>query len=300
MVTPAAKRTAVETATSEHSMSLKRACGLVGLHRSAWYYQARPRPDGELRAALKETASKRPRFGYRRLHIMLQREGFEDNHKRVFRVYQEENLQVRRKKRKCTAKYRGDPRTEPTRRNERWSMDFVHDMLFDGRRLRVLNVVDDFTRECLAIEVDTSVGGQRVGQVLDRVIAERGRPDILLTDNGPEFTGRALDAWAHERGIKQHFIEPGKPMQNPYVESFNGKLRDECLNEHWFVSVMDARHITGVWRMDYNRTRPHSSLGNRTPEEFAAGLASPGGAVSPPWGADVQGEGLREEPLVTS
>jgi putative transposase len=216
------------------------------------------------------------------------------NHKKVFRLYQEEKLQVRRKKRKCTAKYRGEPRIEPSRRNERWSMDFVHDRTADGRALKILNVVDDYTRECLAIEVDTSIGGQRVAQVLERILASRGRPGRLLSDNGPEFTGRALDAWAHERGIKHQFIEPGKPMLNAYVESFNGKLRDECLNENWFVGVRDARHLTGSWRLDYNRVRPHSSLGDRPPEEFAAESVSNGGAVLPPWGEDT-GEGLQPQ-----
>ena len=290
---PAAKREAVEIAVSEHSMSRQRACGLMQMQRSVLYYEAKPRDDKPLRDALKEVATKRPRFGYRRLHVLLGREGFKVNHKRVFRVYQEEKLQVRRKKRKCTAKYRGEPRTEPTRPNERWSMDFVHDATCDGRVLRLLNVVDDYTRECLAIEVDRSLSGLRVSQVLDRIIAERGRPKTLLTDNGPEFTGRALDAWAHERGIKHQFIDPGKPTQNAYVESFNGKLRDECLNESWFLGVLDAKQITGVWRVDYNRVRPHSSLGDRTPEEFAAGLAS-GREVLPPWGEDA-GEGLQPQ-----
>lgn len=290
---PAAKREAVGVAVSEHSMSRRRACGLVRMHMSVLYYAAKPRDDAELRAALKDVAVKRPRFGYRRLHVMLGREGIQANHKKVFRVYQEERLQVRRKKRKCTAKYRGAPRIEPSRRNERWSMDFVHDRTADGRNLKILNVVDDFTRECLAIEVDTSIGGQRVALVLDRIVASRGRPAAILSDNGPEFTGRAMDAWAHERGIKLQFIDPGKPMQNAYVESFNGKLRDECLNENWFLGVLDTRQITGAWRVDYNRVRPHSSLGNQTPHEFAAGLVS-GGAVLPPWGKDA-GEGLQPQ-----
>jgi putative transposase len=293
MVTPAAKREAVEVAVSTHPISLRRACGLVLMHMSVLYYQAKPRDDRPLREAMRDIAAKRPRFGYRRLHVMLKREGFEANHKKVFRVYQEEKLQVRRKRRKCTAKYRGDPRTEPSRRNQRWSMDFMHDRTADGRSLKLFNVVDDYTRECLAIEVDTSIGGHRVAHVLDRIIAERGRPEAVLSDNGPEFTGRALDAWAHDRDIKLQFIDPGKPTQNAYVESFNGKFRDECLNEHWFLGVLDTRHITGIWRLDYNCVRPHSSLADRTPEEFAAELDS-GGGVLPPWGEDA-GDGLQPQ-----
>lgn len=288
MVTPAARREAVEVAMKGHSMSRRRACGLVGLQRSQSYYEASPVDDGPLREKLKEKAAERPRFGYRRLHVLLQREGFEDNHKRVFRVYQEEKLQVRRKRRKCTAKYRGEPRLEPTRPNQRWSMDFVHDVTFDGRKLKFFNVVDDFTRENLAIEVDTSIGGHRVSQVLERIIAARGLPEAILSDNGPEFISRALDAWAYGRGIRHQFIEPGKPMQNAYIESFNGKLRDECLNESYFAGVLDARKIAAAYRRDYNHVRPHSSLDNMTPMEFAARTAA---KFLPPRGEN-QGDGL--------
>jgi putative transposase len=293
MVTPAAKRAAVELAVKEHSISRRRACGLVEIQRSETYYEAKPRDDEPLRQKLKEKAAERPRFGYRRLHVLLKREGFEDNHKRVFRVYQEEKLQVRRKKRKCMAKYRGEPRMEPMRPNQRWSMDFVHDVTFEGRKLKFFNVVDDFTRENLAIEVDTSICGQRVTQVLDQIIAVRGQPEVILSDNGPEFTGKVMDAWAYGRGLRHQFIEPGKPMQNAFVESFNGKLRDECLNESYFVGVLDARKIAAAFRQDYNRVRPHSSLNNMTPAEFAARLRN-GGEILPPRG-DMLRDGRRPD-----
>ncbi len=278
-------------AMQDHSISRTRACGLVGIQRSQTYYQTSPRDDDPLREKLKEKAAQRPRFGYRRLHVLLQREGFEDNHKRVFRVYQEEKLQVRRKRRKCTAKYRGEPRMEPTRPNQRWSMDFVHDVTFEGRKLKFFNVVDDFTRENLAIEVDTSIGGLRVTQVLERIIAARGLPEAILSDNGPEFAGKTVDAWAYGRGIRHQFIEPGKPMQNAYIESFNGKPRDECLNESYFVGIQDARKIAAAYRQDYNRVRPHSSLDNMTPAEYAASL---GGDFLPPRG-EKQMDGFRPD-----
>ncbi len=161
----------------------------------------------------------------------------------------------------------------PQKINHRWSMDFVADMLAGGRRFRTLNVVDDFSRECLNIEVDTSLGGQRVVRVLERLAQNRKLPEVLVMDNGPEFTGKALDAWAYERGVKLQFIQPGKPVQNAYVESFNGKFRDECLNENWFISLQDARDQIETWRQDYNQSRPHSSLGNMTPEEYAMSVS---------------------------
>ncbi len=291
MVTPAARREAVEVAMKEHSISRSRACGLVDIQRSQSYYEARKRDDAGLREKLKEKAAERPRFGYRRLHVLLKREGFEDNHKRVYRVYQEEKLQVRRKRRKCTAKYRGEPRIDVTRPNQRWSMDFVHDVTFDGRKLKFFNVVDDYTRENLAIEVDTSIGGQRVAQILERIVAARGLPESILSENGPEFISRAMDAWAYGRGIKHLFIEPGKPTQNAYIESFNGKLRDECLNESYFVGVLDARKIAAGYRRDYNHVRPHSSLDNMTPMEFAATTA---GDFLPPRG-EKDGDGLMQD-----
>jgi putative transposase len=206
-------------------------------------------------------------LGYRRLHVLLRRERHPINLKRIYRLYREEGLTVRRGRRRCRMP-RGAPPAQPIRPNERWSLDFVLDVLENGRRVRLLAVVDDFTRACLAIEVDTSLGGHRVVQVLERVVAERGRPTILMMDNGPEFVGRALDSWAYAQGIQLHFIEPGKPNQNAYVESFNGRLRDECLNEHWFLNLAEARDTVEAWRLDYNGFRPHSSLGNVSPAEF--------------------------------
>ncbi len=210
---------------------------------------------------------------------MLRREGFEVNHKLVYRLYCEEGLSVRCKKRK---RLPSGPRVEPTvptGRNQRWSMDFVSDSLADGRRFRILTIVDDFSRESPATEVDTSLPGRRVVNVLERLKATRGLPEVLVTDNGPEFTGRALSQWAYDNGVELHFIRPGKPTENAFIESFNGKLRDECLNENWFSGLKDAKRIIEEWRMDYNRVRPHSSLGNLAPREYARRL---GGLWSPP------------------
>jgi len=205
---------------------------------------------------------------------MLNRQGWQVSHKKVYRLYREEGLQVRRRKRKQTAKYRGEKPEGPLRPNERWSMDFMHDALCDGRRIRLLNIVDDYTRECLGIEVDTSLGGRRVTRVLDRLGAIRGLPERVVTDNGPEFTSKALDNWAYEKGVTLQYIEPGKPVQNAYVESFNGRVRDECLNEQWFQNLRHARDVIETWRQDYNTMRPHTALGNMAPEEYASSLQS--------------------------
>ncbi len=227
--------------------------------------------------ALKDLAARRRRWGYRMLMVALRRQGFGDNHKRIYRVYREEKLQVNRRKKRKTARWRGEKPVPATGLNQRWSMDFMSDQLADGRKVRLFNVMDDYSRECLAIEVDTSIGGQRVTRVLDRIVAARGLPECLVMDNGPEFTGRALDQWAYQRGVKLQFIEPGKPTQNPYVESFNGTFRNECLNEHWFLQVSEMRTTTEEWRDDYNHCRPHSSLGNLAPAEFAAAAVPLGG-----------------------
>lgn len=220
------------------------------------------------RARLKELASQRRRFGSPRLHVLLRREGKIVNHKRVERIYREEGLSLRkRKKKRQTAALRIVLPT-PTQPNKRWSMDFVSDQLSDGRKFRSLTIVDDCSRESPAIEVDTSLPGKRVTRVLDRLADTRGLPDAIVVDNGPEFSGSELDSWAHQRGVKLCFIRPGKPVENVYIESFNGKFRDECLNEHWFTSLKDAQEKIEAWRKDYNRNRPHSSLGNLTPDEF--------------------------------
>jgi len=262
-----AQRTAVRAIQATFRLSERRACGLVGLGRSTCRYQTRRAEWPALRERLHALAAERRRFGYRRLYILLRREGYRVNLKRVYRLYRDDGLAVRRRRRRRRVA-RGAPLAGPTRINERWSLDFLLDTLEDGRRVRLLAVVDDFTRACLAIEVDTSIGGRRVVDVLQRLVETRGKPAVLITDNGPEFAGRALDAWAYAQGIRLHFIEPGKPNQNAYVESFNGRFRDECLNEHWFLSLAQTRQIVEAWRLDYNAVRPHSSLGNVSPTEF--------------------------------
>ena len=251
-------------------LSERQACVLAGLGRSSYRYRRQGPKESGLRKRLKELASERRRWGYRRLTVLLRREGQTVNHKRIYRLYREEGLSVRRRKRKRIGAVERQPLTAPTGPNQRWSMDFVSDALSDGRKFRSLNIVDDYNRECVAAEVDTSIPGARVVRVLERLRQLRGLPQVVVTDNGPEFAGQALDVWAHQQSVKLHFIEPGKPVQNAFIESFNGKMRDECLNEHWFVSMTEARQRIESWRQDYNEVRPHSSLGNRTPQEFTA------------------------------
>jgi putative transposase len=213
-----------------------------------------------LRGRLKELAAKRIRFGYRRLTAMLAREAISVNHKRVYRLYREEGLAMRIRQRR-RIRWSGAVSSAVARRpNERWSMDFMRDCVSRGKVIRMLTLVDDCTRECPAIEVDTSLGGLRVRRVLDRMASERGLPEAIVVDNGPEFRGRALAAWSEQRGVRLEFIQPGKPAQNAYIESFNGRLRDECLNANWFASLSDARRKIETWRQDYNEQRPHSSL----------------------------------------
>jgi putative transposase len=270
-VRPAERRPVVEYLVAEWCLAERRACGLASLSRSTVRYRPRRSGDQELRERLRELAGERRRFGYRRLHVMLRREGHEVNHKRVYRLYREEGLTVRKRRRKRVSRADRVPLAAPAGPNQVWTSDFVHDALSWGRKIRMLTVEDAFTREALAIEVDTSLSGVRVVRVLDRLTEERGAiPDVIVLDNGPELTSRALDQWAYQRGVRLHFIDPGKPQQNGFIESFNGKLRDECLNEHWFLSLADARRIIEDWRMDYNQNRPHSSLGNLTPAEYLA------------------------------
>lgn len=265
---PAARHAAVGLLRERYGVSERRACRVVGIGRSSMRYRPTARPDEErLRGRLRELAAERRRFGYRRLHVLLGREGVAVNHKRVERLYRAEGLAVRRRARKRVAAAERAPLLLPTAPNEQWSLDFVSDALSWGRRIRLLVVVDTVTREALAIEVDTSLPGERVVRVLERIAAERGVPSAIVLDNGPELTGRALDQWAYGRGVQLRFIEPGKPMQNGFAESFVGRLRDECLNEHWFTGLADARRTVEAWRRDYNAVRPHSSLGYRTPTE---------------------------------
>jgi putative transposase len=269
VVTPKQRRAAVTHLVASFPTSERRACRVIGLARSRWQYVAR-RPGHEaLRARLRELAALRPRWGYERLHVLLRREGHRVNHKLVLRLYREEGLAVRRRSKRRVAVARV-PLPAPQRANERWSMDFVSDALADGRTFRCFTLVDDFTRESLAIEVAHSLPALRVIQVLERLARTRGLPRGISCDNGPEFAGRALDLWAHGAGVTLQFIRPGKPIENAYIESFNGRLRDECLNGEWFLSLADAQRIIERWRGDYNETRPHSSLAGRTPAEFAA------------------------------
>ena len=261
LLEPTGRREAVNHVIAHHHRSERKACGLIRLARSTKRYQARPRADEQaLRKRLRELAAERPRFGYRRLTALLRRAGWEVNPKRVHRLYREEGLALRRKTRRKLRRDR-PPSTAPQRVNERWSMDFVSDALASGRSFRNLTLVDDYTRECLAIEVDTSLGGARVRRVLERVAGERGRPEAILSDNGPEFQSRAVETWTLEAKLRQDFIEPGKPVQNAFIESFNGRLREECLNTHWFTNLADAQGKIAAWREDYNTQRPHSSLG---------------------------------------
>lgn len=256
------------------AFSERHACILVAVPRSTVRYQAqRRRDDSPLRRRLHELAGERPRFGYRRLHVLLRREGIVVNHKRIERLYRLDELAVRRRGRKRVARLeRGRPGV-PRLPNQQWALDFLSDTLASGRRIRLLAVVDVCTREALAIEVDTSLPGERVARVLTRIGAERGLPTQIVLDNGPELTGKALDQWAYQHGVDLRFIDPGKPIQNAVCESFNGRFRDECLNEHWFLGVADARRIVEAWRHDYNHQRPHSALGYRVPAAVRADLS---------------------------
>jgi putative transposase len=266
MVKPAARREAATFFREEFGVSQQRACTMAILHRSTYAYRCQVTDrTAALRQRLRELAAERPRYGYRRLHVLLVREGHAVNHKRIHRLYREEGLAVRRRLRKRVCRGQRRPLLRADRLNQAWSMDFMGDTLSSGRTFRTLNIVDQYSRECLALEVDGSLPGQRVVRVLDRLTAERGLPAVLVIDNGPEFTGKTLDLWAYEHHVQLHFIEPGRPIQNAFVESFNGRFRDECLNQHWFTSLGDARAQIEAWRDDYNARRPHSAFGHRTP-----------------------------------
>ena len=255
-------------------LSQRRATGLVGIGRNTLRSRPRVDRDERLRARMKELADRRRRFGCRRLHVLLRREALVINHKRTERVYKEEHpsLRIRRRKKRAAETRVVQPAAQ--RPNELWAMDFLSDALADGRRFRVLPILDTFNRECLRMEVDTSIGGKRVAAVLSRISALKGLPQTITVDNGPEFISNAMDAWAHVRGIKLQFSRPGKPVDNAFMESFNGKFRDECLNENWFFSLDHARQVIEEWRIDYNRHRPHSSLGDLSPEEFMRRLTT--------------------------
>lgn len=264
-----AKRAAIRAVIDKHGISARRACKIAGLSEASWYYRPKPDPTNEaITARLCELAGERPAFGAPRMTVMIRREFGSVNHKRVERLYTLRGLPLpRRPKRRRRGVQRVVPAELPTAPGQRGSMDFVHDILADGRRFRILVVVDDFSRECLALEVDTSITGQRVGRVLDRLRDEGRLPQVLVCDNGTEFTSRAMLMWSQRTARRLHFIEPGKPTQNAYCESFNGKLRIECLRQHWFKSLKEARQVIEDWRLDYNHVRPHSALGQMAPIE---------------------------------
>jgi putative transposase len=261
------------------SISERRACELAGISRTVLHYEPEGQPENAaLQGRIVELAQERRRFGYRRIHALLRREGVEANHKRVFRLYQEAGLAVRRRRKRHGVAVEREKLGLPSRPNEVWSMDFVSDALAGGRRIKALTIVDDFTKESVDIVADHGISGQYVTRVLDRAVRFRGLPAAIRTDQGPEFTGHALDQWAYRNGVQLKLIEPGKPTQNAYIESFNGRFRDECLNEHWFTSLAEARILIAAWRRDYNENRPHSALGYQTPGEYAARYRSDGSA----------------------
>jgi putative transposase len=279
VVGPQAEREAVPVFRAAAECSERHACGQMEIVRAMVRYRSRGTRFAEanqrLRVRLRELAEDRRRWGYRRLHVLLKREGWKVNSKRVYRIYVEEKLIVRRRRRR--RRICAQARVllaAPTRPNQTWTMDFLHDALANGRKLRTLSIEDAYTREMLAIEVDTSLPALRVIRVLEKLRLQRGLPERIVIDNGTEFTSKALDQWAYENKLTLHFITPGRPMENGYIESFHGKFREECLNEHWFLTLDDARETIEAWRIDYNQVRPHSSLGYLTPEEFATGYAN--------------------------
>jgi putative transposase len=270
MVTPAAERKAVAHLVANHGMSERRACKTISTCRMTMRYETVRADDAALRERLRAIAHERRRFGYRRLHVLLKREGHVVNHKKLFRLYREEKLTVRRRGGRKRAIGTRAPMLIPLRPNERWSLDFVSDQLTDGRRFRVLTIVDDCTRECLALLADTSLGGIQAARELDRLMIVRGKPRMIVSDNGTEFTSNAILGWADKTKVEWHYIAPGKPMQNGFIESFNGRLCDEFLNETLFTTLTQARITLSIWRADYNGSRPHSKLNWQTPSAFAS------------------------------
>jgi len=257
---------------SHHRLSERTACQLASVSRTAYRYRPVPRDDRALRSRLKALARQYPGYGYLMLHGLLRTEGRVINKKRTYRLYTEESLQVRTKKRKKLQRPR-IPMVVPSRANERWSMDFVSDQLSDGRRFRVLNIVDDYSREMVGQLVSVSITGRQVAQCLTQIGEERGLPRTIVCDNGTEFTSKAMFFWAKDAGVKLHFIQPGKPTQNAFVESLNGKFRNECLNQHWFRSLNEARREIDTWRDHYNHVRPHSALNYLSPVAYANQVA---------------------------
>ena len=276
MVGPAAKRDAVAHLRGVLEMSERRACSLVAADRKMIRYQSRRPPDAELRARLHELANQRRRFGYRRLYILLRDDGEPSGINRIYRLYREEGLAVRKRRSRRKAVGTRAPILVEAKPNARWSLDFVHDQLASGRRFRILNIVDDVTRECLAAIPDTSISGRRVARELTTLIERRGKPQMIVSDNGTEFTSNAILHWSKEHRLEWHYTAPGKPMQNGYIESFNGRMRDELLNESLYLDLDQARQIIAAWVTDYNTRRPHSSLGYKTPAAYADHLTATG------------------------
>jgi len=262
--------------------SERKACNALGFPRSSHRYSSQADGQELLRIRLRDLAAARVSYGYRRLHVLLEREGWCINHKRVYRLYTQEGLMMRRKspKRRFASSSQRSKRPVVRSVNDCWSMDFMSDQLCDGRRIRILTIVDNFTRESLAIHADQSIKGHHVVQLLDKLITSRNKPHRIQVDNGSEFTCRAMDQWAYFNKVKLDFSRPGKPTDNAFIESFNGKFRTECLNQNWFLSLPEARDKIQAWRWDYNRNRPHSSLGNQTPLEFAKSSASRASAMA--------------------
>ena len=282
MVGPAAKRAAVAHLQDTMGLSERRACSIAGADRTMVRYRSCRPPDAELRARLRELANERRRFGYRRLFVLLRREGEPSGINRIYRLYRQEGLAVRKRRARRKAAGVRVPILVESRPNARWSLDFVHDQFANGRRFRVLNVVDDVTKECLGAIPDTSISGRRVARELTAIVERRGKPGSIVSDNGTEFTCNAMLAWCKETSIDWHFIAPGKPIQNAFVESFNGRMRDEFLNETLFFDIDDARTKVAVWVADYNGERPHSSLQYLTPAAYAATLTATGARLRNP------------------
>lgn len=272
MVGPAAQREAVAHLQASFGLSERRACSLIGGDRSTIRYRSCRPDDATLRGRLRALAQERRRFGYRRLFVLLRREGETAGLNRVYRLYREEGLSVRKRRSRRRAVGTRAPILVEAKANARWSLDFVHDQFANGRRFRILNIVDDVTRECLTAIADTSISGQRVARELTALIGRRGKPGMIVSDNGTELTSHAILAWCAEHRIEWHYIAPGKPMQNGYIESFNGRMRDELLNESLFFGLDHARELIASWVEDYNTARPHSSLGYQTPEAFSSAL----------------------------
>lgn len=293
MVTPAARREAVAHLVTTYEMSQRRACAVTGMDRSTVRYRSRRPDDAELRERLRTLAAERRRFGYRRLHVLLRREGHVVNRKRTQRLYREEGLSVRKRRGRKRATGTRAPLITVAVPNARWSVDFVHDQFADGRRFRIFNVVDDVTKECLAAVVDTSISGRRVARELTALVERRSKPGLIVSDHGTEFTSNAMLTWSEQAGVPWHFIAPGKPQQNGICEAFNGRMRDELLNETLFFGLDHARSAVSHWITDYNHTRPHSALGYQAPATYAAQLAAMGDRLRNP-------DPLRRSPIAPS